>query len=132
GRAAAGGAAGCAGACADSGDEPGRIAATAAIASRMHGMSVRHPTARRWSLAVIACLGLAVAVRGEVGVTDGPKGVVVNPRTGKAYAAFPDLGVVKIVRGATGAVTTLKTGANVKNLTIDPRTGRVYAMNRGP
>ena len=38
----------------------------------------------------------------EVGVTDGPKGVVVNTRNGKAYAAFPDLGVVKIVNGATG------------------------------
>src|SRR6201999_2034186 len=74
----------------------------------------------------------AAGLGAEVGVTDGPRGVVVNARTGKAYAAFPDLGVVKIVSGATGAVVTLKTGANVKDLTIDPRNGRVYAMNRGP
>ena len=53
-------------------------------------------------------------------------------RNGKAYAAFPDLGIVKIVTGAAGPVVTLKTGANVKNLTLDPRSGRVYAMNRGP
>ena len=39
---------------------------------------------------------------------------------------------MKIVNGATGAVVVLKTGANVKDLTIDPRDGRVYAMNRGP
>ena len=58
--------------------------------------------------------------------------MVVNTRNGKAYAAFPDLGVVKIVNGAAGPVVTLKTGANVKNLTMDPRSGRVYAMNRGP
>ena len=38
----------------------------------------------------------------QVGVTDGPKGVVVNPRNGKAYAAFPDLGIVKIVSGVSG------------------------------
>src|ERR1043165_4392219 len=68
----------------------------------------------------------------NVGVTQGPKGVVVNSRNGKAYVAFPDLGVVKIVNGATGAVVVLKTGANVKALTINPRDGRVYAMNRGP
>ena len=44
------------------------------------------------------CVTLAAAGPGaEVGVTDGPKGVVVNPRNGKAYAAFPDLGVVKIL-----------------------------------
>ena len=80
-----------------------------------------------------ALLGLAVAVGAEVGVTDGPKGVVVNTRNGKAYAAFPDLGVVKIVSGADRRRwSTLKTGANVKDLTIDPRSGRVYAMNRGP
>ena len=29
-------------------------------------------------------------------------------------------------------MVTLTTGANVKNLTMDPRSGRVYAMNRGP
>ena len=39
---------------------------------------------------------------------------------------------MKIVNGATGAVVVLKTGANVKDLSIDPRDGRVYAMNRGP
>ena len=39
---------------------------------------------------------------------------------------------MKIVNGATGSVVVLKTGANVKDLTIDPRNGRVYAMNRGP
>src|SRR6185295_8928508 len=48
------------------------------------------------------------------------------------YAAFPDLGIVKIVTGVAGPVVALKTGANVKDLTLDPRTGRVYAMNRGP
>jgi YVTN family beta-propeller protein len=87
---------------------------------------------RRRAITLAALLGLAVAVNAEVGVTDGPKGVVVNTRNGKAYAAFPDLGVVKIVNGVAGPVVTLKTGANVKNLTMDPRSGRVYAMNRGP
>ena len=29
-------------------------------------------------------------------------------------------------------MVTLKTGANVKDLSFDPRSGRVYAMNRGP
>lgn len=58
--------------------------------------------------------------------------MVVNTRNGKAYAAFPELGIVKIVTGAAGPVVTLKTGANVKSLTLDPRSGRVYAMNRGP
>ena len=29
-------------------------------------------------------------------------------------------------------MVVLKTGANVKDLTLDPRDGRVYAMNRGP
>ena len=66
----------------------------------------------------------------QVGTTDGPKGVVVNSANGKAYAAFPELGVVKIVSG-TG-VKTLATGTNVKDLTLDPRNGRVYAINRGP
>ena len=85
----------------------------------------------RFAIAALVCIS-AAAVAAEVGVTDGPKGVVVNTRNGKAYAAFPDLGVVKIVTGATGPVVALKTGANVKDLTIDPRNGRVYAMNRGP
>jgi hypothetical protein len=50
-------------------------------------------------------LGLAAAaVTAEVGVTDGPKGVVVNSRNGKAYAAFPDLGLVKIVEGIKWAL----------------------------
>jgi len=92
----------------------------------------RHTTSRRPAIALAALLGLAVAVSAEVGVTDGPKGVVVKTRNGKAYAAFPDLGIVKIVDGASGPVVTVKTGANVKNLTMDPRSGRVYAMNRGP
>ena len=70
-------------------------------------------------------------VGAEVGVTDGPKGVVVNTRNGKAYAAFPDLGIVKIVTGA-GPVVTLKTGANVKNLTLDPRSGWVRDEPRAP
>lgn len=84
-------------------------------------------------LAIAAVVGLCASEAGaQVGVTDGPKGVVVNTRTGKAYAAFPDLGLVKIVRGATGTVVVVKTGANVKDLTLDPRDGRVYAMNRGP
>ena len=92
----------------------------------------RHTTSRGPAIALAALLGLATAVNAEVGVTDGPKGVVVNTRTGKAYAAFPDLGIVKIVNGMAGPVVTLETGANVKNLTMDPRSGRVYAMNRGP
>src|SRR6478736_102714 len=83
-------------------------------------------------MATAVFFNLAAGLGAEVGVTDGPKGVVVNTRTGKAYAAFPDLGVVKIVSGADGPVVTVKTGANVKNLTMDPRSGRVYAMNRGP
>ena len=74
----------------------------------------------RLAIAALVCI-FAAAVGAEVGVTDGPKGVVVNTRNGKAYAAFPDLGVVKIVSGATGAVVVIKTGANVKDLTIDPR-----------
>jgi DNA-binding beta-propeller fold protein YncE len=82
------------------------------------------------ALAVVVAIGAVPAA--QVDVTAGPKGVVVNSRTGKAYAAFPDLGVVKIVKGKTGAVAVLQTGANVKNLTIDPRNGLVYAMNRGP
>ena len=54
---------------------------------------------RRSALAgVLIVLVAAGAARAQVGVTDGPKGVVVNPRNGKAYAAFPDLGVVKIRR----------------------------------
>ena len=52
----------------------------------------RHTTSRRPAIALAALLGLAAAVRAEVGVTDGPKGVVVNTRNDKAYAAFPDLG----------------------------------------
>ena len=32
----------------------------------------------------------------------------------------------------SGAVVVLKTGANVKALTVNPNDGRVYAMNRGP
>src|SRR5436189_6192618 len=91
----------------------------------------RHTTSRRPAVVVAAVLGLAVAVSAEVGVTDGPKGVVVNTRNGKAYAAFPDRGIVKIVSAMAGPVVTLKTGANVKSLTMDPRSGRVYAMNRG-
>jgi hypothetical protein len=93
---------------------------------------MRHPASRRGAITLAALLGVAAAVTAEVGVTDGPKGVVVNSRNGKAYAAFPDFGIVKIVSGAAGPVVTLKTGANVKNLTLDPRSGRVYAMNRGP
>ena len=90
------------------------------------------PKPRRSALAsLLIVLVAAGAARAQVGVTDGPKGVVVNPRTGKAYAAFPDLGVVKILDRA-GGVTTLKTGANVKSLTLNPNTGQVYAMNRGP
>ena len=86
----------------------------------------------RLAIATGVIVGAAAGLGAQVGVTDGPKGVVVNPRNGKAYAAFPDLGVVKIVSGTTGPVVALKTGANVKDLTINPRDGRVYAMNRGP
>jgi hypothetical protein len=51
-------------------------------------------------LAITAWVCIAVAgLRAEVGVTDGPKGVVVNPRNGNTYAAFPDLGLVKILPG---------------------------------
>lgn len=82
---------------------------------------------RRFLLVLLLAASPALA---EVGVTDGPKGVVVNPANGKAYVAFPELGVVKIVNGAS--VKTLTTGANVKDLTFDPHNGRVYAMNRGP
>jgi len=80
-------------------------------------------------LILILLLSTAPALA-QVGVTDGPKGVVVNAANGKAYAAFPELGVVKIISGS--GVKTLATGANVKDLTFDPRNGRVYAMNRGP
>ena len=66
-------------------------------------------------IAATVIVGVAAGLGAEVGVTDGPKGVVVNTRNGKAYAVFPDLGVVKIVTGATGNVVVLKTGANVKN-----------------
>ena len=98
---------------------------------RRIGMT-RHTTSRRPAIVLATFLGLAAVVSAAVGVTDGPKGVVVNPRNGKAYAAFPDLGIVKIVNGVAGPVVTLKTGATVKNLSLDPRGGRVYAMNRGP
>ena len=81
----------------------------------------------RIAIASAAILAVAAVLGADVGVTDGPKSVVVNTRNGKAYAAFPDLGVVKIVNGATGAVVVLKTGANVKDLSINPRDGRVYA-----
>src|SRR6185503_6301626 len=81
--------------------------------------------------AVLIALSGAGAARAQVGVTDGPKGVVVNPRNGKAYAAFPDLGVVKILDRDGRGVKTLATGANVKSLTLNPKTGQVYAMNRG-
>jgi len=79
---------------------------------------------------LLALLLLASPAFAQVGVTDAPKGVVVNPANGKAYVAFPELGFVKIVSG--DKVTVLKTGENVKNLTLDPASGRVYAMNRGP
>ncbi|HMF60247.1 MAG TPA: hypothetical protein VK595_07745, partial [Vicinamibacterales bacterium] len=63
---------------------------------------------RRSALAgVLMVLLAAGTARAQVGVTDGPKGVVVNSRTGKAYAVFPDLGVVKILDRA-GRVTTVK------------------------
>src|SRR5690349_6228950 len=78
--------------------------------------------------AILLAVAVAVHLAAQPGVTDGPKGVVVNTRNGKAYAAFPDLGIVKIVNGTTGAVVVLPTGANVKHLSIDPRDGRVYAM----
>ena len=91
-------------------------------------MSMPHRSALAAVLIALAGAGAAWA---EVGVTDGPKGVVVNPRNGKAYAAFPDLGVVKIL-DRDGGVKTLATGANVKSLTLNPKTGQVYAMNRGP
>jgi hypothetical protein len=70
----------------------------------------------RLRIAVIlaAAVTAAATLAAEVGVTDGPKGVVVNVRNGKAYAAFPDLGVVKIVNGATGPVTVLKTAGTSK------------------
>jgi YVTN family beta-propeller protein len=87
---------------------------------------------RLGAAAVVLAVAAAARLGAEVGVTDGPKGVVVNTRNGKAYAAFPDFGIVKIVNGTTGAVVVLPTGANVKDLSIDPRDGRVYAMNRGP
>jgi DNA-binding beta-propeller fold protein YncE len=83
-------------------------------------------------LVAVIVASAPLRLRGEPGVTDAPKGVVVNTRTGKAYVAFPDLGVVKIVAGMTGAVKVLETGANVKSLSINPADGRVYAMNRGP
>lgn len=73
----------------------------------------RHTTSRRSAIALTALVGLSTAVPAEVGVTDGPKGVVVNTRNGQAYAAFPDLGIVKILSGTAGPVIALKTGANV-------------------
>src|SRR5260221_13872136 len=91
-------------------------------------MSMPHRSALAAGLIARAASGAAWA---EVGVTDGPKGVVVNPRNGKAYAAFLALGAVKII-GRDGGVTTLATGANVKSLTLNPKTGPIYAMNRGP
>ena len=53
-----------------------------------------HPRMSRFHFAAVLAVILAVVAMpgAEVGVTDGPKGVVVNPRNGKAYAAFPDLG----------------------------------------
>src|SRR4029079_998025 len=99
-----------------------RVATMQPIASKIRRIPMMaHTTSRRPGVALAALLGLAAAVSAEVGVTDGPKGVVVNPRNGKAYAAFPDLGIVKIVNGVAGPVVTVPTGANVKNLTMDPR-----------
>ena len=40
----------------------------------------------RITAALAAVLAAAAALGAEVGVTDGPKGVVVNVRNGKAYA----------------------------------------------
>ena len=76
----------------------------------MRMSSPRRTTSPRPAIALAALLGLAVTVTAEVGVTDAPKGVVVNTRNGKAYVAFPDLGIVKIVNGASGPVVTVKTG----------------------
>jgi hypothetical protein len=58
----------------------------------------RHTTSRRPAITLAAVLGLATAISVEVGVTDGPKGVVVNARNGKAYAASPDLGIRAVQR----------------------------------
>src|SRR3569833_3205118 len=85
------------------------------------------PAMRRLILILLLTAAPALA---QVGTTDGPKGVVVNSANGKAYAAYPELGVVKIIHG--DRVKTLATGANVKDLTFDPRNGRVYAIIRGP
>jgi YVTN family beta-propeller protein len=85
----------------------------------------------RWLILSASMFLPATVGLSQVGVTDAPKGVVVNAHTGKAYVAFPDLGIVKIVAADDGT-TILPTGPNVKSLTLDPRSGRVYAMNRGP
>ena len=77
-------------------------------------------------LAIAVAVSLcATGAYAQVGTTNGPKGVVVNTHNGKAYAAFPDLGVVKIVNGVSGDVVVLNTGANVKDLTIDVAGHRV-------
>src|SRR5258708_24654226 len=92
----------------------------------------RHTTSRRPAIALAALLGLAAAVSAEVGVTDGPKGVVVNTRNGKAYAAFPDLGMVKIVNGTAGPGGPLKTRAHPNNLPLEPPTGPGSPKNPPP
>jgi YVTN family beta-propeller protein len=82
------------------------------------------------ALLATALVALPLHASAETGVTDGPKGAVANPKNGKAYIAFPDYGFVKILHG--DSVKILKTGVNVKDLTLDPASGKVYAMNRGP
>jgi hypothetical protein len=53
--------------------------------------------AARFAAAAAVLLGPSAALVAEVGVSDGPNGVVINSRTGQAYVAFSDLGILKIV-----------------------------------
>ncbi len=103
----------------------------------------RHTTSRRPAIALAALLGLATAVTAEVGVTDGPKGVVVNTRNGKAYAAFPDLGIVNPVTNklyvsastgtdpsvidlATKSSTTIHAGTEGNALSVNVKANKIY------
>ena len=70
------------------------------------------------------------AMRAQEGTIDGPKGVVVNTKTGKVYAANPEGGDVKVI-DAAGKVKIVKTGSDAKSVGVDMTTNRVYVVNRG-
>jgi YVTN family beta-propeller protein len=65
------------------------------------------------------------------GIRVNPRGIVLNPRTHKVYAANTRLGTVTVLDGDGHFSASVKVGSEPEAIAINPDTNRIYVANSG-